>query len=258
LDADDLLGPDKIAKQMDVVGEVPDRRLLFSSAWGRFMHRPHRASFVATPLWCDLTPLEWLLRKLELNVWMQTATWLVSRELTEVAGPWNTQLLGDDDGEYFCRVVLASRGIRFVPEARVYYRITGPGSLSDTGRSERKMEALFLSVQMHIDHIRSLEDSERVRAASVKYLQYSLPFFYPERLDIIERAGQLAVTLGGQLQSPHLSWKYAWMERAFGRGLTRRAQILARHTKASLTRYWDKTLCRLESRTARAAGPVWR
>ena len=32
---------------------------------------------------------------------MQTATWLVSRELTEAAGPWDTRLLGDDDGEYF-------------------------------------------------------------------------------------------------------------------------------------------------------------
>src|ERR1035441_5190323 len=48
----------------------------------------------------------------ENNLHMQTATWLVSRELTEVAGPWNTQLLGDDDGEYFSRVIKASDGIQ--------------------------------------------------------------------------------------------------------------------------------------------------
>jgi GT2 family glycosyltransferase len=254
LDADDLLAPDKISRQMEVVAETGDSRVLLSSAWGRFMHRPHRASFVATPLWCDLTPLEWLLRKLERNVWMQTATWLVSRPLTEAAGPWNTQLLGDDDGEYFCRVVRASTGVRFVPEAKVYYRIAGPGSLSDTGRSERKMEALFLSTQMHIECLRSMEDSERVRRAAVKYLQSSLPFFYPERPDIIDRAARLAAGLGGQLQSPHLSWKYVCLETAFGWRLARRAQLFARHTKVSLAQHWDKALYRLENRTAGVTG----
>ena len=53
---------------------------------------------------------------------MQTATWLVSRELAEAAGPWDTRLLGDDDGEFFCRVLLASEGTRFVKESKVYYR----------------------------------------------------------------------------------------------------------------------------------------
>ena len=72
---------------------------------------------------------------------MQTATWLVSRELTEAAGHWNTLLLGDDDGEYFCRVLLASQGVRFVPDAKVYYRQTGSKSLSYIGRCERKMAA---------------------------------------------------------------------------------------------------------------------
>jgi len=63
------------------------------------------------------------------NLYMQTATWLVSRELTEAAGPWDTRLLGDDDGEYFCRVLLASNGVRFVPEAKVLlscFRIRRP------------------------------------------------------------------------------------------------------------------------------------
>ena len=104
---------------------------------------------------------------------MQTATWLVSRELSEAAGPWDTRLLGDDDGEYFCRVLLASDGVRFVPEAKVYYR--GPGvafrSLSYIGRSDRKLEAHWLSMRLHIDYLRSLEDSERVRDACLTYLQ---------------------------------------------------------------------------------------
>ena len=46
---------------------------------------------------------------------MQNATWLVSRELAEAAGPWDEQLHYDQDGEYFDRVLLISEGVRFVP-----------------------------------------------------------------------------------------------------------------------------------------------
>ena len=250
LDADDLLGPDKIASQMDDgVAHGGSKRMLLSAAWGRFMYRAHRAQFVPTPLWRDLSPVEWLLLKLERNVWMQTATWLVSRELTEAAGPWNTQLLGDDDGEYFCRVLLASNGTRFIPEARVFYRISGINSLSYVGRSDQKMEALFLSIQLHIGYLRSLEDGERVRAACVKFLQDSLLVFYPDRFDIVERAEQLAATLGGRLQVPRLSWKYAWIQKSFGWPLAKQGMFVARHMKGSVLRLWDKVLYRLENPT---------
>src|SRR5262249_44882468 len=148
---------------------------------------------------------------------MQTATWLVSRELTEAAGPWNTQLAVDDDGEYFCRVLLASNGTRFVPQAKVFYRSAGIDSLSHIGRSTRKMEALFLSMKLHIGYLRSLEESERVRAACVRYLQNWVPSFYPDRLDLVEEAEQFAATLGGRLEvPPGLSWKYAWIQKCFG------------------------------------------
>jgi len=171
LDADDLLSPDKIARQMAALDQDRSKRKLLSSAWGNFMYRPYRAQFNPTPLWADLTPVEWLRRKMGQNLYMQTATWLVSRELTEAAGPWDTRLLGDDDGEYFCRVLLASNGVRFVPEAKVYYRAFGFDGLSDIGKSTRKIEAQWLSMQLHIRYLRSLEESERSHAACLQYLR---------------------------------------------------------------------------------------
>src|SRR5208283_714905 len=197
LDADDLLAPDKIARQMAMMEKFRNNRLLMSSGFGLFKYRFHRAQFRPTPLWTDLPKVEWLIRKLGQNAYMQTATWLVSRELTEAAGPWNTELLGDDDGEYFCRVLLASEGVRFVPEAKVYYRASGSSSLSYIGRSDKKRDAQWVSMQLHIRYLRSLEDSERVRRACVQYLQNWLIFFYPERLDIFEQAQAMAKELGG-------------------------------------------------------------
>ena len=46
LDADDLLSPDKVAKQMASAQECQDTRRLLSSGWGYFMYRPSRAQFL--------------------------------------------------------------------------------------------------------------------------------------------------------------------------------------------------------------------
>lgn len=245
LDADDLLAPDKVARQMEALEQCRSKRTLLSSAWGRFMYRYHRAEFLPTALWSDLSPLEWLLRKMELNIYMQTATWLVSRELTEAAGPWDTKLLGDDDGEYFCRVLLASDGTRFVPKAKVYYRESGASRLSYLGRSDRKLEAHWRSMQFHIGYLRSLEDSARVRGVCLRYLQTGLINFYPDRPDIVEQLNQMAKGLGGQLGVPRLSWKYSWIRVLFGWGLARHAQVLLPRMKWSLVRFCDKVTLRL-------------
>jgi glycosyltransferase involved in cell wall biosynthesis len=252
LDADDLIVPEKVASQLAALSGC-SKRIVASGPWAAFLYRSRRADFVPTALWCDLSPLEWLLRKMELNLHMQTATWLVSREVTAAAGPWNTQLLGDDDGEYFCRVLLQSERVKFVPEARVLYRDSGATSLSYIGRSNKKIEAQFYSMQLNIDYIRSLEDSPRVRAACVTYLQSWLMNFYPERPDIVKRFEELAVELGGRLGVPEFSWKYAWLERVGGPDLAKRAQVVARNTRWSVARSFDKMLLRAENAFAGSA-----
>jgi glycosyltransferase involved in cell wall biosynthesis len=245
LDADDLLDPDKITMQMEALGCRSTPRILLSSAWGRFIHRPSKAKFGPTALWCDLAPLEWLLRKMEQGIFMQTGTWLISRELTEAAGPWDTRLLGDDDGEYFCRVIAASTAVRFVPEARVFYRLSGPASLSYIHGSNKKLEANFLSMQLQIGYVRSLEDSKRVRAACLKYLQTDLPYYYPDRLDLVERSRELAALLGGQLETPKSPAKYAWMQKLFGWRTAKRAQTYYNKLKWSVLGSLDNAMFRL-------------
>jgi glycosyltransferase involved in cell wall biosynthesis len=247
LDADDLLAPDKITRQTEALNQCRSARTLLSSEWGRFLYRSHRAKFVPTALWSDLSPIEWLLRKMSQNLHMQTATWLVSHELTEAAGPWDTRLLGDDDGEYFCRVLLKSDGIRFVPGAKVYYRASGSSSLSYIGRSNEKLEAQWCSMQLHIGYLRSLDDSQRVRAACLRYLQNWLIHFYPKRLDLVEQMQQMAAELGGKLKDPRLSWKYSWIKPVFGLALAKNAQITLPRLRWAVVRFWDRTLFRIEN-----------
>jgi glycosyltransferase involved in cell wall biosynthesis len=249
LDADDLLAPDKIAQQMQRLRDYPSKWTLFSSAWAYFICRPHRARFIPTPLWSDLSPLEWLLRKMGQNLHMQTATWLVSRELTEAAGPWDTRLSLDDDGEYFCRVVLASNAIRFVADARVFYRQQGSDRLSSIDRSDKKLESQFLSMQLHVDYLRSLEDSERVRTASLAYLQTWFGWFFEERRDLAWQLERLAATLGGRLEAPSMPWKYLLVKKLFGWTAAKQFRHRWNQCKSSVLRAWDRVLLRLEEGT---------
>jgi len=246
LDADDLLAPDKIARQVEMWRQLGDRRLLLSGAWAGFMHRPDRAAFRPTPLWNDLTATDWLLRKMRDNLYMQTATWLVARELTEAAGAWDTHLLADDDGEYFCRVLMASHGVKFVPQARVYYRSSGVASLSYIGQSSRKLEAHLLSIRKHVRYLRSLEDSARIREACGRYLQTELLHFFSERPDLVAEIEGIAAEIGVTLQPPVLPWKYEWVRRLFGWRAARQAQLLLPMVKWSLLRASDKAMLRIQ------------
>lgn len=253
LDADDLLAPNKVESQLAVLGKDSSNRLLLSSGWAFFYYRTQSARFTPTPLWEDLSPAEWLLRKMGQNLHMQTATWLTSRELCQTAGAWNTRLLSDDDGEYFCRVLLASEATRFVPEAKVFYRVTPSNRLSWIGASDRKKDAMVVSMKLHIQYLRSLEDSERVRKACVAYLQNWYHNFYPERPDLIAELQKMAGELDGHLEEPHLRWKYAWIKPIFGWKTAKSAQTVLPQFKASCLRHWDKAMYRLEAGHAGAS-----
>ena len=248
LDADDLLSAEKVEKQLAAVRESGNRRILLSSSWAVFSYRTHGARFTSSPLWHDLSPVEWLLRKMGRDLHMQTATWLTSRELTEAAGPWDARLRFDDDGEYFCRVLVASEGTHFVPEARVFYRVTDSSRVSNIGASNKKKESLLLSIKLHIQYLRSLEDSERVRKACLAYLQTKCIDFYPERLDLVAELQNLAAQFHGQVEPPRLRWKYAWMKPLFGWKAAKSASFVLPQLKASLIRNWDKAMYELESR----------
>jgi glycosyltransferase involved in cell wall biosynthesis len=251
LDSDDILAPDKIEKQLAALREDESKRILLSGPWAHFYFRTRCAQFIPNSLWYDLSPVEWLLRKLGENRHMQNATWLVSRELAEAAGPWEENLQYDQDGEYYARVLLASEGTRFVAGARIFYRVSNSSRISYIGDSDKKKESLLRSMRLHIQYLRSLEESERVRKACLTYLQTWYPTFYPSRPDIVPELQNLAAQLQGRLKEPHLRWKFAWMKPLFGWKVAETAQRALPELRASLARYWDKAMYQLETRSGR-------
>ena len=196
-------------------------------------------------LWSDLTPLEWMVRKMGNNLQMQTDNWLVSRELSEAAGPWDSRLWKNNDGEYFCRVVMVSDHIGFVPDAKSYYRAAGFKSVTHICGSNKKLESLFLSMKLHIHYLRSMEDSDRTRLACMNYIRTRVPEFYPYRPDLVEKLKRIILELGGRFEEPRLSRKYDWIAKSFGWRLGWQAYHQLPKLRASLVIGWDKVMSRL-------------
>lgn len=215
LDADDLLAPDKLARQLEGINACESDRVLLTSAYGTFFYDIRKANFTPNSLWGDLTPTEWLVNKFRDKVWMNPATWLISRRLTEIAGPWNENILRDNDGEYICRVVSKSHRVKFVPKAHSYYRIGNLNSVSKRITKE-KLKSMHLATKLCINYLLELEDTPRSRSACNALLQHRLFDFYPEHPRIVNDMFRLAVELGGRLNKPSLNGNHRILQKLFG------------------------------------------
>jgi hypothetical protein len=238
------LHPEKISLQLEGSEDGRSSRTLFTCSWGIFYYRLQKSKFVPDVLWQDAAPVDWIIGKFTHGAWMNPAVWLVSRRLTELAGPWDERLSisGDDDGEYICRVVAASDKVKFVRNAKSYYRLTGYSQLSKTS-NEKSDEAKFLSIALSIGHLRSLEDSERTRKASLILLQsmHEL-FYYADRFNLLEKNNIFAHKLNGELTLPKLGRKWDAMSRLIGRRTTMNIMNSARKYKFMTKINWDRLL----------------
>jgi glycosyltransferase involved in cell wall biosynthesis len=241
LDADDILHPEKISKQMEAAQTENDPHVLYTSPYGKFFFRIRNAKFQQSSLWQDLSPVEWIFNKLHDNAWMNPAAWLVSRKLSEMGGSWDERLSLDDDGEYICRIVSKSKKVKFVPDAKCYYRVGLLGSLSgDLKRSDKKLESIFLSICLQNKYLLDFENSERTRAACIGHLQGYYIFFFPERLQLVEKANVYANGLGGRLVPPDLKWEYKIIKKVFGWGVAKTAIFMIPKGKMLILKHYDK------------------
>lgn len=160
LDADDLLAPEKIERQLEALPE----NVVASCAWGTFFDDSDSAVFTREPAWKDAEPVDWLVTSWSGGGMMHPAAWLTPRAVADAAGPWNESLSLDDDGEYFCRVLLRSRRVKFVPGAKTYYRThDGPRLSASKGRAAAASS--FASCELKERHLLAIEDSPRTRRA---------------------------------------------------------------------------------------------
>lgn len=220
LDADDLLAPDKIARQMARL-ESAGPAALASGAWARFKHTPSEAVFAPEANERDLTGVEFLQINSESRTMIHPAAWLAPRQLLDRAGPWNESLSLNDDGEYFARVALASSQIVYCANARSYYRSNLSGSLS--GRKDpRALQSLYHSMELTIAHLLKHDASPRSRAASAYAWKCTAFELYPGAPALSRAAEAASQQLGGSSRPFPGNGRFLTFSRIFGWRLARR------------------------------------
>lgn len=173
LDADDLLSPDKIEEQVKLLQHLP-KDYVASCSWGKFRNVKGEAIFKFQKIWKDFSPIEWLVTAWNGGGMMQTACWLVPRRLIEKAGGWNNKLKSNpnDDGEFFCRVLLQCSGIKFSNFGKVYYRLH-EGERVSNGRNKDAITSLFMTIISYEENILKHEKSSRtINALATNYASF--------------------------------------------------------------------------------------
>ena len=158
LDADDVLSNDKIEEQVKVLEKQPD--CMAVSPTVHFMNGEDYLSMSPREEsnWIFDTDdvVDFLVRLYGGygERWMvQTSAWLTPKAICERIGPWNEKLLINQDGEYFARAVLASRGIRTSGGMNYYRRFVSGSNVSAKYNKMENLESAVLSLQLIDEYI---------------------------------------------------------------------------------------------------------
>ncbi len=218
LDADDVLSPDKIASQVDVLEHNPG--CLGVSPTVHFMHgeeylkmSPRDESF-----WIHDSddPVGFLVRLYGGNGprWMvQTSAWLTPKSITDTIGPWNEKLLLDQDGEYFARAVLASRGIRTTGGINYYRRFFHGGSISGKANRKENLESALLALNLKGGYLGQHTQSEQYRKAMATLYMEIAVNAYPRFPDLVRICEEAVARTGKKPEIPVLGGSIIEMTR---------------------------------------------
>jgi glycosyltransferase involved in cell wall biosynthesis len=220
LDADDLLAPDKIEQQMQVL-QTHSIDTLAMGSWGHFDHEINDARFVPQAIYAAHSGVEFLQLHYETSSMMQPGGWLASRQLLERAGPWNETLSLNDDGEYFARVMLTASRLIFVPEARCYYRRTGATSLSRR-KDPRAYASLYRSVELTLAALLTADQSARTKAAAAYAWRWTAFELYPGAPVLSRQAEANARPLARCTRRLPGGRKFQWLASLLGWRLAKR------------------------------------
>jgi glycosyltransferase involved in cell wall biosynthesis len=224
LDADDLLSPDKIESQISILLNEVNKVAVCDTI--HFLDGEGYQIKTTAEKWYLYDtddPIDFLIRLYGgygQAAMIQPNAYLSPRSVIEKAGLWEEFYSPDDDGEYFCRVILASSGIRLSKKAINYYRKYQNGQSLSKRNSRRAMEGILRSIDLKTQHILDKTDSEKAKYAFAKmYMEHGVncyPLYKDLSLISIQKAKLLGINkvhyVGGSkgiLLSSIIGWKGA-------------------------------------------------
>ena len=186
LDADDVMASNKIELQLKALSKKPEGWVA-SCAWAKFKINTKEAVIKPQKVWAIQNPVDWCLQSWMGGGMMIPGCWLIPKPIIDEAGLWDERLSLHDDGEFMCRVLLASKGNVFVENTLVYYRQQG-NSLSRQHKSKMAAESALLVYKSYQKEILKFKDSKLARRALARNFSRFVYEYYPAHAQLIKEA----------------------------------------------------------------------
>jgi len=193
LDADDVMASNKIELQLKALSKKPEGWVA-CCAWAKFKTNTKEAVIKPQKVWAIQNPIDWCLQSWMGGGMMIPGCWLLPKVVVEKAGLWDERLSLHDDGEFMCRVLLASKGNVFVENTVVYYRLVA-SSLSRQNQSYRAAKSALEVCESYRKQVLFVKDSPRVRQALAYNYRRFMYEFHPKQKDLLQQARQSIQTL---------------------------------------------------------------
>lgn len=176
LDADDLIPPDKIAKQIALIKD--NKLCLVGCNWVRFRGSTGQTFGAVGPhasIRKNCSPIEWLLSRHTMLI----HCWLTPIDLVKKAGLWDERLTTNDDGEYFARVIGEAEKVFYCGETMVFYRCENTKGISSMP-SEADYRSIYLAAVSYKNTMNRLASgSAEAKIAIGNAFKELIYFFYP-------------------------------------------------------------------------------
>ena len=196
IDADDLISPNFIEEQVNLLGNRSDA--IASASWGRFYKNDLNTFNLSDDLITyDCKPIDWLVKSMyNKQAMMQCGLWLIPRTILESAGLWNEELSLINDFEFFTRVLLNAQGVLFAEKAVLYYRSGIENSLSSL-KSRKGAVSAYNSIYKATSYMLKFENSPHVKKITADCFQNFIYTIYPYHRDLIYNAENKVKEFGG-------------------------------------------------------------
>ena len=185
LDADDLLDEEKLENQIKHY-HLNGTDFIYSGVMGIIIKNEKRLEDGFNFYYKNLE-VEAYFRLMFLNFgkYFTTGIWLVPRKLIEQTHGWDEKALLNDDGEYFARIILQSKGVIFCPDSIFYYRRDVPMSLSKKFNSKNVYDCWLYSYSSYVKHFFLAFDKKTAAELGRKALSVYYCNSYPHYPDLL-------------------------------------------------------------------------
>lgn len=212
LDADDILSSIKIEEQVKALQYDNFKVAVCRTKIFKYIHLKDEGLELDSDFLFDSNqPLEFLLNLYGFNGkigMIQPNAFLISKQLAERTGPFDETISPspDEDGEYFCRIILASTGIVYARNGINYYRKNDSKSKSLSNQvSLAHAKGALKSLILIYSHLINYSDIAKVKVQQTMAMHFSgfiyRYYFYKDLCDqaeaIIFKLNQLEIPLSG-------------------------------------------------------------